>query len=127
MSALASPKLRVSPAPSLDTVIRTRTFVVRDLPTAAPPVSMRKALAYCIGWGLRRVGQILDLPRPTLARRLGERLLLRLDEIPRPARPSPLILPPEQTVFLRAAQIVRTDQSGRSGAEALPLAGRNGW
>lgn len=31
--------------------------------------------------GLRQVGQILDIPRPALARRLGEVLLDRLDEI----------------------------------------------
>ncbi len=53
---------------------------VRDLPAAALRLDS-ESLGVLHRLGLRRVGQILDLPRATLARRLGERLLLRLDEI----------------------------------------------
>ncbi len=48
--------------------------------------------------GFRRIGQLLDLPRPALARRLGEDALRRLDEA-LGARAGPLELSLEPPVF----------------------------
>jgi protein ImuB len=53
---------------------------IRDLPVAALRLDA-ESLSVLHRLGLRRTGQILDLPRATLARRLGEALMLRLDEI----------------------------------------------
>jgi protein ImuB len=53
---------------------------VRDLPIAALRLD-GDSLGVLHRLGLHHVGQILDIPRPALARRLGEGLLERLDEI----------------------------------------------
>jgi protein ImuB len=70
---------------------------VCDLPVVALRLDA-ESLGVLHRLGLRRVGQILDLPRPTLARRLGEPLLLRLDEI-LGRRAAAFDLSPEPVVF----------------------------
>ena len=52
---------------------------VRDLPVSALRLDAG-SLGVLHGLGLRRVGQVLDIPRATLGRRLGDVLLQRLDE-----------------------------------------------
>jgi protein ImuB len=85
---------------------------VRDLPAAALRLD-GESLGVLHRLGLRRVGQILDLPRATLARRLGERLLLRLDEI-LGLRAAAFDLSPEPVLFFvqhrLAEPIVLEDQ-----------------
>ena len=85
---------------------------VRDLPAAALRLD-GESLGVLHRLGLRRVGQILDLPRATLVRRLGERLLLRLDEI-LGLRAAAFDLSPEPVIFFvqhrLAEPIVLEDQ-----------------
>ena len=57
-----------------------RAVAIRDLPVSALRLDLAD-VGLLQRLGLRRVGQILDIPRATLSRRLGQTLLHRLDEI----------------------------------------------
>ena len=74
-----------SPGPSPGTAILIAILALppsRDLPVAALRLDPAESLGVLHRLGLRRVGQILDLPRATLGAPAGrDALLLRLDEI----------------------------------------------
>ena len=70
---------------------------IRDLPVAALRLDSEN-LGLLHRLGLRRLGQVLDLPRHALAQRVDERLLLRLDEI-LGRRAAAFHLKPEPVVF----------------------------
>ncbi len=72
-------------------------IIARDLPIAALRLDA-ESLGVLHRLGLRRVGQLLALPRPALARRLGEALLNRLDEA-LGLRAAAFDLVPEREVF----------------------------
>ena len=59
--------------------VGVRTEALVDLPIAALRLEADSVLVLN-HLGLKRIGQILELPRPALARRLGEQALHRLDE-----------------------------------------------
>ncbi len=82
---------------------------IREAALAALPVAaLRLDPAGCAvlhGLGLRRVGQLLDLPRAALAKRLGEAALDRLDQaLGRRADPLEIIL--ERPAFLAERRLM---------------------
>ena len=74
-----------------------RPVAVRDLPVSALRLDPADT-GLLQRLGLRRVGQILDIPRATLSRRLGQTLLHRLDETLGLRAPA-LTLVPEPILF----------------------------
>lgn len=71
--------------------------------------------------GLRRIGDLVALPRATLTRRFGPGLLLRLDQAlgAQPEQVSPLLEPPDFSALMALAEPIGLTADVMAGAEQL--------